>query len=364
MIVRNEERHLAACLQSIRPLVDEIIIVDTGSTDGSIRIARRFGARVFHMKWPGNFAAARNRSLAHATGDWILFIDADERLRPPLPVAALRRRLRDRRIVAMTVDLHATPRSTALRTVRLFRRDPRVRFEGAMHESMMRGVTRVIHEDGGVQRHSGLAIDHVGYEDSALRKARRNLPLLTRALNADPGNIWNRAHLGIVYVTLGRPRAAVAAWRRGIRDVSRSGATQLMHSAAHSAYAGWLVSNGKPAGAVIADGLRRFPGNLELQWIRARWLMTRRRWRQAIAAIEAILHHRGGRRLDRQLPYPEGIFGADAFEALGTCHFQLRDYARAARWYARAHRAAPEKAEFRVKSELARALARKRTLAS
>ncbi len=364
MIVRNEERHLAACLVSIRTLVDDIVVVDTGSTDRTIRIARRFGARVYRMKWPGNFATARNRSLDHATGQWILFIDADERVRTPAPAARLRRLLRNPRIAALTVDLHASSSSTALRTVRLFRRDPRVRFEGAMHESMMRGVGRLVQEDGAVERHSGLVFDHVGYDDAGPAKARRNLPLLRRALAEQPGNIWNRAHLGLVYATLGRTREAVAAWRRGIRDVQRSRTTDLVNSAAHAGYAGWLVAQGKPAGRVIADGLRRFPNNLELQWIRARWLMTRHRWRDAMGVLEALLEHRGERGLDRRLPYPAGIFGADAFEALGTCHFKRREYTAAARWYGRAYRDAPGKTEFRVKAELARSMARRRTLTS
>ncbi len=78
MIVKNEERHLVRCLRSVRDVVDEMIIVDTGSTDKTIDIAKVFGAKVFNFPWTGNFSEARNQSLAHATGDWILVLDADE----------------------------------------------------------------------------------------------------------------------------------------------------------------------------------------------------------------------------------------------------------------------------------------------
>lgn len=78
MIVKNEEKHLVRCLRSVRDVVDEMIIVDTGSTDKTKDIATVFGAKVFDFPWTGDFSAARNESLAHATGDWVLILDADE----------------------------------------------------------------------------------------------------------------------------------------------------------------------------------------------------------------------------------------------------------------------------------------------
>src|SRR5207237_8743781 len=80
MIVRNEESNLPACLESVRGLFDETVIVDTGSTDRTKEIALGFGARVFDFPWIDDFAAARNEALRHATGDWIFWMDADDRL--------------------------------------------------------------------------------------------------------------------------------------------------------------------------------------------------------------------------------------------------------------------------------------------
>lgn len=82
MIVKDEEEHLAKCLHSVRPVVDEMIVVDTGSNDRTKAIARVFGAQVFDHSWTGDFSAARNYSLSKATGDWILIMDADEVLSP------------------------------------------------------------------------------------------------------------------------------------------------------------------------------------------------------------------------------------------------------------------------------------------
>ena len=82
MIVKNEERSLEKCLRSAASLVDEMIIADTGSTDGTKAIAERMGARVWDYKWTNDFSAARNYALSHSSGDWNLILDADEILRP------------------------------------------------------------------------------------------------------------------------------------------------------------------------------------------------------------------------------------------------------------------------------------------
>ena len=78
MIVKNEEKNIIRALQGVKPLVDEMIVVDTGSTDRTKKIAKVFGAKVYDFQWTDSFSDARNFSLSKATGDWILVLDADE----------------------------------------------------------------------------------------------------------------------------------------------------------------------------------------------------------------------------------------------------------------------------------------------
>mgnify|MGYP001386520006 CR=1 FL=1 len=78
MIVKNEEDVLIRCLESVKYIVDEIIIVDTGSTDSTVEIAKKYGARIFYYKWDDSFSSARNYSLEKATKEWILIMDADD----------------------------------------------------------------------------------------------------------------------------------------------------------------------------------------------------------------------------------------------------------------------------------------------
>ncbi len=81
--MRNEEHNLSHCLESVRGLFDEIVIVNTGSTDQTVEIAKSFGARVFDFPWVDDFAAARNAALARATGDYTFWLDADDVIEPP-----------------------------------------------------------------------------------------------------------------------------------------------------------------------------------------------------------------------------------------------------------------------------------------
>lgn len=81
MIVKNEENTLERCLESVKDIVDEMIIIDTGSTDDTIKVAEKYGAKIFFYKWDNSFSNARNYSLSKASKDWILIMDADDELK-------------------------------------------------------------------------------------------------------------------------------------------------------------------------------------------------------------------------------------------------------------------------------------------
>jgi glycosyltransferase involved in cell wall biosynthesis len=106
LIVRNEETHICDCLRSIVGLVDDIVVVDTGSGDRSREIAAAHGARVVDYEWHDDFAAARNHAIDQAAGDWILYIDADERVRP-YDRRIVEGELADPGLCACTVRFHA-----------------------------------------------------------------------------------------------------------------------------------------------------------------------------------------------------------------------------------------------------------------
>src|SRR5579871_4466187 len=134
LIVRNEEKFLAGCLDSLVGFADEIVVVDTGSTDATPRIATDRGIVVHSFPWVDDFSAARNRALDLATGRWILYIDADERVRSG--VDNVRSRLLDPRYLAFQVLLTPKQGVTPYWILRLWRNHPSIRFRGIVHENI------------------------------------------------------------------------------------------------------------------------------------------------------------------------------------------------------------------------------------
>jgi len=218
MIVRNEEAHLGHCLASVRGLVDEIVVVDTGSTDGTVALAREGGAKVIPWAWTEDFSAARNESLAHATGDWVLVLDADEAIDPrdhalirsacaQAGVDAYRMLIRsylpDGAYTMM--DLPARPNPGGYgegsayahcgetRAVRLFRRAPWVRFHCRVHEQ----VDPCFLERGLPMPDLDAVIHHYGFTLARRTEAKKPVYLAMARRDAEdrPGDLQSRFHL-------------------------------------------------------------------------------------------------------------------------------------------------------------------------
>ena len=180
MIVKNEEKYLRDCLESVRGVIDEIILVDTGSTDNTINIAKEFGAKIYDYKWKDDFSAARNYALSKSTGDWILYLDADERLSSN-SVNELKNLIEKNdpagcRCRVNNIDeINCKPKF--MRYTRLFRNNSNIKFAGKIHEqiddSLLVNGYKIFDAD--------IEIIHIGYNISTeelKKKARRNLKIL------------------------------------------------------------------------------------------------------------------------------------------------------------------------------------------
>lgn len=174
MIVRNEEANLPACLESATGLFDELIIVDTGSSDRTVDIARSFGARVFDFARVDDFAAARNAALAEASGDYILWLDADDRLDEEN-----RQRLRvlfdglASGGVAFAMDVlsgavDGSNSAILVDQVRLFPSRENVRWTYRVHEQILPALRR----EGIDVRRADVMIQHIGYTDPHQRRSK------------------------------------------------------------------------------------------------------------------------------------------------------------------------------------------------
>jgi tetratricopeptide (TPR) repeat protein len=220
MIARDEAALIASCLESVRHLVREMIVVDTGSTDGTAEVAARHGARVFAFPWQDDFAAARNHALARATGDWILVLDADEVLEP-VSAGELAGLLAapgvEGYFVTIRNYLGQGEEAYEDRAVRLFRNRPQYRFEGTIHEQIAGTIRR--HNGGGGLALSPLVISHFGYLDDHLRtkgKYRRNVRILERALAERPDDPFLLFCLGLEHLRHGETAGGLAPLEKAL----------------------------------------------------------------------------------------------------------------------------------------------------
>lgn len=190
LIVKDEQKMLPDCLASIRDWVDEIIVVDTGSTDDTVSIAKDYGAKLYHKAWTGDFSAARNYSLEQATGDWILVIDADERFVPE-DVPRVRQLLNDDKHKILSINVfnvygEKEDTTTFLPSIRLFRRALNLRYEGIVHNRLE------LPPDVPVAR-APLRIKHLGYDlspEQMNRKFLRSKALLEKQLAENPDDVF------------------------------------------------------------------------------------------------------------------------------------------------------------------------------
>lgn len=356
MIVRDEEGVLDACLASIRDVVDEIVIVDTGSIDSSVAIARTHGAAVTEMAWRDDFSAARNAALDRARGRFILYIDADERLRP-IARDAVHAALSDESIVCHTVLFRPQIGYTPYREHRVFRNDPRIRFHGAIHESMLAGLHDVAARDGLRIAPSALAIDHVGYEGDQTRKHRRNLPLLRARVAGEPDHVFSWHHLGRVLDALGDPDGAADAWRRGVEAVRRRAEPSPADCLVFGSLLRHRLDHGQADDALLDEARARFPGNYLLIWLDGRRLLAASRLEEAHRAFAALAAVDADTFADDGVAYDARIFGEWAADALGLCCFRLGRFAESAEYYRRAEALAADGAAYRVRRRLAEARA-------
>jgi tetratricopeptide (TPR) repeat protein len=200
MIVRNEAALLPRFLASTTGLWDQFVVVDTGSTDGSQAILAAAGAEIVEIAWPDNFAKARNAALEQARGDWILVLDADEFPGPGF-AAELRRLIADPAIGAATINIASLQPNGSRRSahlLRLFPRDPALRYRYRIHEDIGEPVLQRLAQTGQRLGQIRTPVEHVGYTPGQLAskdKQARDERLLRLAIADDPSDLYARFKL-------------------------------------------------------------------------------------------------------------------------------------------------------------------------
>ncbi|HEX8912446.1 MAG TPA: glycosyltransferase, partial [Humisphaera sp.] len=309
MIVRDSARTLGACLASVKPWVDEMIVVDTGSTDDTPAIAAGFGAAVSRFPWCDDFAAARNASLERATGDWLFWMDADDTIDEAngRKLRALADRDAAPNLLGYVMQVHcpaatgddgrgggdpyATP--TVVDHVKLVRNHPGLTFTGRIHEQLLPAIRRL----GGEVAWTDAFVVHSGSDGSPAGKARkhaRDLRLLDLELADHPDSTFAWFNLGMTLLDAGRPAEALAPLCRSLQ-LAEPGESHVrkLHAFVAQAYA----ALGRPATALRAceRGLEAFPGDPELTFRLGVLLQQAGRLDEAERAFQSLLEPRGDR---------------------------------------------------------------------
>ena len=224
LITKNEERFLDQCLCSVRGLASQIVILDTGSTDKTVEIAKRHRAEVYQMPWPNDFSAARNAALEHVRGDWVLVLDADEELLPEAK-EALVREMENSEVISYrlpVIDIGLEDEGCSY-IPRLFRNAPGLFYISRVHEQIFSSVEVRRRQWSMESKLSAAPIRHHGYQEQIVRnreKNARNLKLLEMAVEELPNEPNLLMSLGLELVRAGQMNDALEYYLEAFQVLS------------------------------------------------------------------------------------------------------------------------------------------------
>ena len=344
MIVRDSARTLASCLESIRPWVDEMVIVDTGSVDNTPDIVQQFGGKLFHFPWCDDFSAARNESLRHARGEWLFWMDSDDTI--PWECGRKLRALVDRPVPAsvfgFVVQVHCPGGQggeegafdvTAVDHVKLLRNRADLRFDGRIHEQILGAIRRA----GGQVAWSDAYVVHSGSDQSSAaqqRKLARDLHLLNLELAERPEHPFTLFNLGMTHVHASRFAEGAGFLRRGIARSSPE-ESHLRKAYALLVYAEMRLGQLDVALETCRRGRSQFPRDAELMFREGVLFQTLGQFDEARRAYLGVL------RTDEERHFSSvdrGLTGFKAHHNLAVLATERGDYAEAERRVARGGR--------------------------
>jgi tetratricopeptide (TPR) repeat protein len=274
MIVKNEEEMLPRCLKSVKDVVDEIIVVDTGSTDQTVEISKRFGAQVYHHAWEDNFSKHRNQSLGYARGEWFMYLDADEEIidgTGSLIRTAIQNETADS-ITLEIISLYAGGKRSYHTQQRIFRADKGIHFEGRIHNRIV-GVRKT--------RLYPIKVRHHGYNvepKKAKLKHERRIRILTQEIQEDPDNPIHHHYLAASYLSEPDYERGAEEALLAVELAHKQGeAGNFVYAWTHYIAAASLYQLGRfeEARKICQSGMSRFPDEPDIYFISCQIEFTR-----------------------------------------------------------------------------------------
>ena len=339
MIVKNEEEYLTRCLSSINDIASEIIIVDTGSTDKTVEIAKKFGAKVYYFKWNNNFSEARNESLKYATKDWILILDADDEIYQEdkkFLRALLDGELDEKSIYYFeTLSYYGSSVEKGDIVInlnpRLFKNKRGIHYEGEVHNQL-------IFTQG--EYHSicdSIKIHHYGYLDKMITskdKRNRNISILKEQIKNNPEYIFSYFNLGNEYAALDDMKNALECYYKAYEkfDPDSGYSSVLILRIIVSNY---NLREYNVALNFVDIGIKNYPQCTDLYFYRSLIYKAMNSPTLQIKALEKCIE------LGEAPSEVKFIYGTGSFKAyyeLGNVYMKFKDYDTAYNYYIEALR--------------------------
>ena len=347
MIVKNEEPFLDECLTSVEGAVDEICIVDTGSTDRTLEIARKHGAKIGFFEWTGDFATARNKSIEMATADWILILDADEHITEESK-KELRRISREKHhighalLIENLLGNEAGDGSQMAMIFRFFQNRPDMRYVGLIHEQIATAADKT----GLSYGVSSVRIIHKGYLNQYLEerdKHQRNLKILIEQEKDEPNNPYCHFNLGQTYKLLHQNEEGERHYARSLELLEQNNTEFNVpyYGSLYFSYTELLrdMERFDEALAMAEEGIAKFPASADLQFTRGNILLQMGRYQDALKAFEGCRKYAGQVFAGGTDP---GTSTYKATNAIGVCYSKLGKNALAKQYFKRALREWPK----------------------
>ncbi|WP_096199100.1 glycosyltransferase [Bacillus sp. FJAT-45350] len=288
IIVRNAEETIDACLQSIQDIVDEIVVIDTGSTDDTLEKLKKYSVDLYTCEWKDDFSEARNKALEFSTGDWVFIIDADETLQAQR--RTLEEMMSDSKVEAywVTVENFLSTNhshSNSQQNIRMFRNNKEYRYEGRIHEQIASSILR-IHPRNTLQE-SNLTIKHYGdlpYYVEKYNKNERNRFIIELALEEEPNHPFYLYNLAVEYMKIKEYEKVVNNLTICIKKENKK-ATYLPHAYLLLATAKLKTRDFNEVLDFIELAIKRYPDYTDLYYLKAQILADGYRYEQALVAL-------------------------------------------------------------------------------
>ncbi|MCX5846820.1 MAG: glycosyltransferase [Deltaproteobacteria bacterium] len=288
MIAKNEEKYIDQCLSSVKPIADEIIFVDTGSTDRTVEIARKYTDKIYLHPWNNSFSEARNYYLKYAKGDWIFQIDADEELvKEDIP--KVRKAVQDKDIDAIVIRIVSTARKGRSKSVhnveRIFRNNGVIQYEGRVHNRLV-GITS--------PKIYPIRILHYGYdilESDAGKKFERNVSLLRKDLEDNPDNPATHHYLSCSYLSRKMDNETIEHGLKAINlaDLRNNQDMMFLWTHYNLSLAYYRSGNLKMASEVAMNALKKYPDHIDSHFMMIMICFDQKRWKDLIYHADRYL---------------------------------------------------------------------------